>query len=381
VKVLHVLNELLPSGAETMLRLSAEPWQERGLELEILAVGDRLGTYARQLTDVGFVVHHHPIRPVVLFLPRYVWLLLTGRYDVVHVHVERANYFLAAVARSIGFPGVIRTVHNVFDFHGKLGDERRRQRRSLRRLGVIHVACGDSVASNERERFGNPTVLIRNTFDEARFRPATPAERADARRSLGAQREDFLVLVIGNCSRVKNHAALLQSLALPSAPRVRLLHVGLENEQDTGEQQLAEQLGIGDRVAFLGFVQDVPALLRAADCFVMPSLYEGLAVTALEMLGGGVPSIMADVPGLRDLRPFIPDAWWVKPEPQAIAQALGEVARLPTAERERWTERTSRVMREHFGVERHITAYVEVYRRATMTRSERGRTEESMYLD
>jgi glycosyltransferase involved in cell wall biosynthesis len=379
VKVLHVLNELLPSGAETMLRLSAEPWQRRGLNLEVLAVGDRPGTYAKQLADVGFVVHHHPIRPVTSFLPGYLRLLLTGRYDVVHVHVERANYFLAAVARSVGFPGVVRTVHNVFDFHGPLGSERQRQRRMLRRLGVVHVACGDSVAANELERFDNPTVLIRNTFDEARFYPATPAERADARRSLGAEPEDFLALVIGNCSSVKNHVTLLRALALPAAPRARLLHVGLENEESTGERLLADQLGLSDRVDFLGFIDNVPALLRAADCYVMPSLYEGLAVTALEMLGGGVPSIMTDVPGLRDLRPFVPDAWWVQPEPGAIAQALGEVASLPSEERERWIERTARVMRAHFGVEQHVTAYLDAYRHACMTRRDQRRARNSLY--
>lgn len=375
VKVLHVLNELLPSGAETMLRLSAEHWQKRGLELEVLAVGDRRGTYAKQLAAVGFVVHHHPIRPVTAFLPAYLRLLLTGRYDVVHVHVERANYFLAGVARSVGFPGVVRTVHNVFDFHGELGDERKRQRRTLRRLGIVHVACGDSVAANERERFGNPTVLIRNTFDEARFYPASPTERADARRSLGAGPEDFLALVIGNCSSVKNHVTLLQALALPAAPHVRLLHVGLETEEDTGERRLAERLGLKGRVDFLGFVDDVPALLRAADCYVMPSLYEGLAVTALEMLGGGVPSIMTDVPGLRDLRPFVPDVWWVQPQPEAIAQALGQVAGLSSEEREQWTERTARVMREHFGVEQHVTAYLDAYRQACTSRRDRRRAE------
>jgi glycosyltransferase involved in cell wall biosynthesis len=366
MKVLHVLNELRPSGAETMLRLGAGPWQERGLELEVLSVGDAAGPYAAQLAEVGYRVHHHPLRPVHRFLPSYQRLLRAGRFDVVHVHPERANFLLAATARAVGRSAVVRTVHNVFSFRGRLRLERQIQRAVLRRLGVAHVAVGESVAEMERRNFRNPTRLIRNTYDVGRFRPASDTEREQARDGLGLSSGAFVVAVIGNCSEVKNHRVLFEALAHPLAPAsTSLLHVGLENESATGERRLAEELGRGDRVRFMGFVEDIVPVLRAADCYAMPSRYEGLAVTALEMLGGGVPAILADVPGLKDLRPHVPDAWWIEPRAEPLAEALADIARLPDEHRARWSRQTAATIRDRFGVERHVTAYRELYQELT----------------
>jgi glycosyltransferase involved in cell wall biosynthesis len=362
LKVLHVLNELQPSGAETMLRLAARPWQARGVQLDVLSLGVSVGAYAPHLRQSGIRIHHQPLQPVRSFVPSFIRLLRDEDYDIVHVHHERANALTAAIAKSGHRTGVVRTVHNVFAFDGRLRLERRVQRALLRSLGVKHIAVGESVQANELQRFGNPTLLIRNTFDEARFVPPSDLQREYARQRLNIDPSEFVVLVVGNCSDVKNHAALLHALAEPSAPEARLLHVGLEEGDRIGERQLVDRLGLGSRVEFLGFVDNVPEVLQASDCYVMPSQYEGLAVTALEMLGGGIPSVLADVPGLRDLRRHVPHAWWVEPEPKSIAAALGAVARLSEDDRRVWSTRTAAAIREHFGMDRYVDSHLEAYR-------------------
>ncbi|WP_052667109.1 glycosyltransferase [Nitriliruptor alkaliphilus] len=362
MKILHVLNEIRPSGAETMLRIAAEPWKERGLDLEVLSVGNDVGPYAPTLARAGYRIHHIPLYPVGHFVSAYVRLQRTGRYDVVHVHPERANFLLAAVPRVISRAGVIRTIHTVFAFEGRLRLERRLQRALLRSTGVVHVAIGASVESSERRRFGNRTVRVVNTFDEARFRPATAMERRRARSQLDLRDEDFVVVVLGNCAQVKNHAALIEALAMPAAPAATLLHVGIEREAETGERELVDRHGLSGQVEFLGFVDDVPAILQAADCFAMPSHHEGFPVAALEALGCGIPSVLADVPGLRDLRPHLPFAWWVAPHPEPIAGALAEVARMDGGSRQHWVDRAAAMVRDQFGVEAYVDAYRQLYR-------------------
>jgi len=362
VKVLHVLNELKPSGAERMLRLAAGPWLRDGLELEILSTGSELGPYAPTLVDAGYVVHHIPLHPVHRFLTAYRQLLRDSDFKVVHVHPERANVLLAMMARTSG-AGVVRTVHNVFDFRGRLRLERLVQRAILRQAGVLHVSVGQSVAEMERRNFRNPTVVVRNTFDEGRFRPALEVERQQARAEFEIAPEQLVVVVIGNCSAVKNHQALIRAVALPSASAFKVLHVGLEDEAETRERQLVEELGLGDRIQFLGFIDDVPRLLHAADAFVMPSLYEGLSIAALETLACGLPSVLADVPGLRDLRPHVPDAWWVGSGPEPISIALGEIAAMSSEERVRWSSETAAAVKREFGVDRHVRGYLDCYRK------------------
>jgi glycosyltransferase involved in cell wall biosynthesis len=361
VRVLHVLNELRPSGAEEMLRLSAQPWRTRGLQLDILSLGDTPGPFAEALREAGFVIHHQPLRPVKAFAPAFARLLRVGGFDVVHVHPERANFVVAMMARFLGRARVVRTVHNVFEFSGRLRIERLVQRAVLRTVGVTHVAVGESVAETERRRFRNPAIVVRNTFDEIRFAPPTPDQRERARARFSLEADELVAVLVGNCSRVKNHRALFEALELPVAPAVRVIHVGLEDEPATDERGMLRRAGLEERVAFLGFVDDVPPLMHAADVFVMPSLYEGLGNAALEALACGLPAVLADVPGLRDLRSHIPDAWWVEPRADAIAEALAEVAAMAAADRRCWSRHAVSTVRAEFGVQRHVDAYLALY--------------------
>ena len=77
--------------------------------------------------------------------------------------------------------------------------------------------------------------------------------------------------------------------ALPAVPDLHLAVAG--REQGTSYPQMAHRLGIGARVHFLGFRQDMSALMRAVDLFVFPSRYEACSLVLLEALASGVPVI------------------------------------------------------------------------------------------
>jgi len=64
---------------------------------------------------------------------------------------------------------------------------------------------------------------------------------------------------------------------------------------------LASRLGVEKRVRFLGHLDRVDGLLRAADAFVLPSIYEGLPVALLEAMALGVPAVVSDLPELHEL--------------------------------------------------------------------------------
>jgi glycosyltransferase involved in cell wall biosynthesis len=357
--VLRVLAELRPSGVEANLRATAPYWGRYGIELEILATADRRGPYATVLEDAGYRVHHLPLQPAWRFTPGYLSLLRRGGYEVVHVHPERANLLTGGLARASG-RRVVRSIHNVFAYQGGLRRERQVQRALLRSLGVVHVAVSTSVATAEWRYFRNPTLRLFNCYD-ARFRPAQPEERAVARRALGLADGDLALVSVGNCSPVKNHSTVLRALSLVGAgiPLV-YLHVGLE-EPDGNERAEAAALGLGDRVRFLGQVNDVAPILRAADAFVMPSRYEGMANAALEACGCGLPAILSDVPGMRDLADYIPGIFWSAPEPDSVAKAIAEVAALDPAAVAQIRRSAAAAAQQHFGIEAHVSRYRDLY--------------------
>jgi glycosyltransferase involved in cell wall biosynthesis len=218
------------------------------------------------------------------------------------------------------------------------------------------------VQENERRRFGVETALVHNWFDSDSFRAFDAAFRERARAELKIPRDRFVLAVVGNCSEIKNHRALLEALALlPGPERPLLLHAG-DERLAPGERGLAESLGISSDVRFLGPVADVRLPLAAADAYVMPSRVEGLGLAALEAIATGLPAVLSDVGGLSDLRAHFRGLVYVQPTPDSILAGLRAVQTLPTEERRADGHANGRRASEIFSIEAGTRAYVQLYR-------------------
>jgi len=347
-RVLHVLGELRPSGAEAMMRLSAQRWRELGLQCDILSTGATPGTFAAALEEAGCRVVHLPFAKRYGFLKGFYSTVQRGRYDIIHLHTERANFLYAVIARCAGVNRVVSTVHGVFQFHGWLRIERCLQRLVMRRIGVRFGMISPSVATNECEHFRNHGPRIVNWFDDSQFGPPTIEQRNLARLQFGLRPEEFVIVSIGNCERVKNHAAIIQALPLlEPGVSYKYLHVGFSGDTE-GEEQLASQLGVRNSVRFLGHVSAPVRCLWASDVFVMPSLREGFGIAAVEAVAAGCPTVLADVPGLCDLKVLGDGIFYTEPSPTHIAAAIMQVHRLSPGERCRHTRHLSEVVHRQF---------------------------------
>jgi glycosyltransferase involved in cell wall biosynthesis len=137
--------------------------------------------------------------------------------------------------------------------------------------------------------------------------------------------------------------------------------VGAE-EPGQPERALARELGVAGRVRFMGPQDDVRTVLHAADAFVMPSLREGLPISALEALATGLPAVLADAPGLRDLRLLFPGVLWAKPAAAPLAGALRRFAALEARERWALAREHAAIARREFGMRAGVEAYLRLYR-------------------
>lgn len=356
-KVLHVLDELRPSGAETTLVVAGPRWAARDVDADVLATGEELGSYAAALRAAGYRTGRIPLDPFRSFAPRFRRLLRDEGYDVVHNHVERANAYVALVARSAGVR-VVQSLHGLWDFDGAARLERTAMRAVMRAIGVEFVAVSDAVRDNERARFANPTRVITNWFDDTAHHLATPAARAAARTALGLGPDDRVLASVGNCSTIKNHRVLLEAMAMLDRPDLVYLHGGTGPEL-ADERALADSLGIAGQVRFLGFTPADP-LLRAADVFAMPSLHEGQGIAAIEAVATGTPTLLADSPGLRTLAALQLSVRWAAPTPDAMAAGLAELLDAPPpADR---LAADARTVTEHFGPDGPLDALAALYR-------------------
>lgn len=358
MKVLHVLGELRASGAEVGLEKASGHWQHRGVHGDILAIGETRGAFAGRLEAAGYAVEFLRYRPDPRVLAAYMRLIRRGRYDIVHIHSERAFFYLCLGARFAG-ARVVRTVRAYYEFEGSLARRRALQRRFARQAGAQFIAISPSVAANERDRFGNPTILIDNWVDTVYFRPPSLEQRQAARLALDVTDDQVAIVTVGNCAPGKNHPALLQALErMQDLPWV-WLHVG-EERPNAEEQTLAASLGLYERCRFLGR-RDPLGPLHASDVYAMPSLHEGLGMATIEALSTGLPALLTDVPGNRDLSALDVSTYFCSTDPAGLADGLRAATRAAAqgfADRRIFQHET---MEKKYGIERGVKAYTSLY--------------------
>jgi glycosyltransferase involved in cell wall biosynthesis len=181
------------------------------------------------------------------------------------------------------------------------------------------------------------------------------------RKEIGADAGTLLVGAAGHVTQRKGFDVLLDAFARAGLPDARLVVAG-DGPELSRLRESARELGIAERVHWLGHRDDVPAVLAGCGVFVLSSRNEGMANVMLEAMSVGTPVIAADVSGVRTavgMDDGGSSAGWIVPpdDADALAAALREVAALlrddPAALRARADAALSRV-RDRFGVERMV---------------------------
>lgn len=220
-----------------------------------------------------------------------------GEYAAIHLHLPYLASLFAGKARKYGIGKVCVHCHSTwFSLEPRNSWRNRLFNLPTKWLADQLFACGRDAGlfwygkkAMEQGRvkvLPNAIVCERYQFSEER--------RQAARRSLGL--EDHLV--VGHVGRVtppqKNHPFLLRVFAAlrEKRPDAVLLLVGAEPNETLSA--LADELGIGEQIRWLGLRADVAELLQAMDVFVFPSFYEGLPVAVVEAESAGLPVVMSD---------------------------------------------------------------------------------------
>lgn len=288
IKVLHLMNALMPSGMEMMLVSAAPYFHTQGVKSIVVGQGTS-HPFEADLSDVGYKVERIPSLSTRAGRGEWRRLLRSTRPDIVHVHSER-SYLLTVLATWGALPGVpiVRTVHSVFDAHGKWKARRQFQAVMGDRLVSAVVACSPDVARNET-KFHRTCDVIFNWVDDRYF------ETQIQRKALGRDVRSDLVVMVGNCGAIKQHELALRAIR---STKASVAHFGNEDHISDAERDLLDELAQEQRLVHRG-VGDPSVALREATLFVMPSRHEGMGVSAAEAIVVGVPALLNDVQGLR----------------------------------------------------------------------------------
>ena len=289
MKIITVLRSLKSGGAERHALQLMRGLHERGHEA--LYAGPMAGWLGQQLQADGFDGIDLPMRGLIDLLS--IWRL--ARYardvkaDLIHGHLTRGAYYAGHAARLAGVPNVA-TAHS--DNAGK----------HFGRAERI-IAVSQAVADFLQRSGYNPQrirMVHHGIADIAAHLPADMREKT--RRSLGLLADEPCLLMAARIVPAKGHDTALRALAMLKQRNWTLLLAG-DHHGDLGPQMqaLAHELGITDRVRFLGLREDVPALLIASDLLLAPSRREALSLTLLEASACSLPIVASRVGGIGEV--------------------------------------------------------------------------------
>lgn len=368
IRVLYFLNSLVRGGVEEHV-LSLIAGLDRRSFVPALACPPAL--LAEMDGDLQtFDVATYPVEAFAPTDPRQLLRLAQvfrrARPDVVHPHLFRATLVAAPIARATRVPAVVET------YHGREAWRRGRIKGSffldrvvvscwVDRVIAVSEAAGRFLVEGKRIAPAKITV-IPNGRDLREFTPE-PHARMRLRDALGLGDKEPLIGVVARLEEQKGHRFFLDALpkVLAEFPEARVVLVG-DGSLRPGLEAQAHQLGIQHAVTFAGFRRDVPRCLDAMDLVVLPSLFEGMPLTAIEAMAMGKPVVATAVDGTPEVvRDGVTGVLVEPADPDALAVAVLDVLRCPDLGR-RLGEQGRRLAHERFDVRQQVAATEAVYR-------------------
>ncbi|HEX6252373.1 MAG TPA: glycosyltransferase [Gemmatimonadaceae bacterium] len=298
--------------------------------------------------------------PVVL--AQLVRLLQAWRTDVLHMHMFHATVAGTVAARMARVPVSVVTRHYLEAGYAHRSRVAQWLDSAAVRSATHVVGVSQAVRADLIERVGvgaERVTVIPNGINISRLN----GDRSARARQAGPSSECVLCTV-GSLVPWKGHADLIRAfgLAVQRVPALRLVLVG-DGPERRALEQLAGDLGVGERVTFAGFTTDVPGILRACDVYVHAARDEALGVAILEAMAAGKPVVATAVGGVRDIISSETVGLLVPPaNPHAMADAIVRLAGDP-AERDRLGHRGERHVTESFSIEGVVARYESLYER------------------
>ena len=299
MRILLVTTGLKMGGAEHQVVALTQAFLARGHAVTIISLspGQEIDIpAAANVVDLA-------MRKTPLGMARALWqardLIKSWQPDVIHAHMIHANVFARALTRIVRCPPLVSTAHS-FREGGWL---RMLGYRLTDRWSTLTTHVSDD-GRNGMIAVGavpaNRITVVPNGIDIDRFQ--TNAALGEATRArLGIHAGTRLALNVGRLVPERAQDLLLRAFAqIDDALPVHLLIAGGGPLQQALNDQIAA-LGLTSRVTLLGARSDVPALLNAADTFVLSSNIEGLPMVLVEALACGCPVVATDAPGVKEV--------------------------------------------------------------------------------
>lgn len=326
-RILHVFGTLNRGGAETLVMNIYRNIDRSKIQFDFVVHHEEEGAYEEEVRKLGGKIYRVPnYKGTNHFAYKKAWNKLLKNhpeYKIIHCHKESIVALVMDEAKKNRRIAIAHShnTQNIPGFKGKVMDV---LNKNVDAKADYRFACSVDAGYWMFGRYKNFTV-IDNGIEVENF-SYNPQIRAKIREKLGFSDKKVLGH-IARFNKQKNHSFLIDIFAdlIKEDDDYLLVLAGVGDLKDEIEKKVRD-LGIEDKVIFLGSIGYVNELLQAIDIFILPSLYEGLAVSTIEAQAAGLKCLLADTidknSKITDLVEFIPINQGTRPWIKAIHKAL-----------------------------------------------------------
>lgn len=236
-------------------------------------------------------------------------IIINEGYSLVHVHTPVASFLTRLACRNIENVQVLYTAHG---FHFFKGAPKRNWAIYYTLEKLVARWTDGIITMNEEDYHSAKRLKLRTNnaiykihgigLDLNKFRPQTGEKKVQLRREYGYGTEEFILIYVGELSYRKNQDLLIEAVSRikEEIPQIKLLLVG-DGERMNEYKEMVTKLGVKKNVELLGYRKDIQQLMTISDVAISTSRQEGLPVNVMEAMATGLPLIVTDCRGNRDL--------------------------------------------------------------------------------
>ena len=299
IRVLQMTASLFRGGSQNMIVNLYKAIDKNKIQFDFIVDHPELNDLQETVESLGAKVYVMPkFKGSNLSEVKKAWndfFVEHPEYKIIHSHSRSYASIYLKIAKKYGLKTIIHS-HNTSNGKGLKAKIKDSLQYNLRNVADYFIGCslnagkwlfGENIVNSDR------FFILNNAIDASKFKFESSI-REEYRKQLGIENNKVYIQV-GEFNEQKNHKFTIElfSKLIEKEKNAILLLVGTGEYFDS-IKKLTNELGLSDKVMFLGRRDDVNKLLMASDCYLMPSNFEGLSLAAIEAQASGIKCLLSD---------------------------------------------------------------------------------------
>lgn len=283
-------------GIESFMMNYFRHIDRKRVRIDFLVHGYQEGVYDKEIEQCGGKIYRVPTKskhPLV-YQKEIKKVFNSGKYSIVHSHADAMSCWILKMAKDCGIP--VRIAHSHNTDHLTINKLKyfvnEVARKNITKYATQCFACSEAAG---KWLFGSHDFrVIPNAIELEKFRYNSEIGE-DIRKKLGISKDTVVFGHVGRFDTQKNHEFLIRVFKrmLQENKKVALMLIG-DGWNQPRIEAMVQQEKLEKYVFFMGARDNVDQLYSAMDCFVLPSLFEGLGIVLLEAQGNGLECVVSD---------------------------------------------------------------------------------------